>query len=227
MDLTTMDEDGKPWDLSSAATQRKALRRWEIDKPYLLVASPPCTVFSVFQNLTRDKGEAADVQAELAEAIKFVFKHPVGATSWQLALVKLVHVENAQRVNFDFYQLGIAITVRGKELPVKKRTGVVTNSSSLAKALLQHQCSRLHTHANTMSGRIKQCEVYPDAFCELVCKEVLSERTMDSRDVTAEMNFLMSLECAEQEARAPAATSSRLMSFNGPDKEEDRGIWAK
>ena len=29
MDLTTLDEDGLPWDLSVAATQRKALRRWE------------------------------------------------------------------------------------------------------------------------------------------------------------------------------------------------------
>ena len=27
MDLTTLDEDGMPWDLSLAATQRKALRR--------------------------------------------------------------------------------------------------------------------------------------------------------------------------------------------------------
>ena len=55
MDLTTSDENGLPWDLSLVATQRRALRRWEIDMPYLLVASPPCTVFSVLQNLSRDK----------------------------------------------------------------------------------------------------------------------------------------------------------------------------
>ena len=65
-----MDEDGLPWDLSLAATQRKALRRWEIDRPYLLVASPPCTAFSVLQSLTRDKREVAEVQAELDAAIK-------------------------------------------------------------------------------------------------------------------------------------------------------------
>ena len=50
---------------------------------------------------------------------------------------------------------------------------------------------------------------------------------MDSRDITAEMNILMSLECAEQEARAPAANSSQLNFLNGPHKEEDRGIWAE
>ena len=70
MDLTTLDEDGMPWDLSLAATQRKALHRWEIDKPYLLVAPPPCTAFSVFQNLMRDKREASEVQAELDAAIQ-------------------------------------------------------------------------------------------------------------------------------------------------------------
>ena len=70
MDQTTLDEDGMPWDLSLAATQRKALRRWEIDSSYLLVASPPCTAFSVFQNLTRDKRDAAEVQAELDAAIQ-------------------------------------------------------------------------------------------------------------------------------------------------------------
>ena len=143
MDLTTADEDGLPWDLFLAATQRRALRRWEIDMPYLLVASPPCTVFSVFQNLSGVKRDAAEVQAELdaaikhlafavflclkqaAEGRKFVFEHPVGASSWQLALVnKLLHVENAERVNFDFCQIGMEINVQGTMLPVKKRTAL-------------------------------------------------------------------------------------------------------
>ena len=53
MELTTLGEDGLPGDLSVAATQRKALRRWETEKHYLLVASPPCTVFSALQNLER------------------------------------------------------------------------------------------------------------------------------------------------------------------------------
>ena len=33
MDLTTSDENGLPWDLPLADTQRRALRRWEIDMP--------------------------------------------------------------------------------------------------------------------------------------------------------------------------------------------------
>ena len=200
------------------ATQRKALRRWETEKPYLLVASPPYTAFSVLQNLTRDKREAAEVQAELDAAIqhfafaiflclkpaadgsKFDFEHPVGASLWQLALVnKALRVDDAERVNFDFCSVGMTIAVQGAVLPVKKRTSVVINFCRLTRALRQRQCPGLHAHANTMGGRIKQCEVYPDMFCEPVCREVLSERTeadcgVDDRDITAEMNFLMCLE---------------------------------
>ena len=69
MDLTTLDKDGLPWDLSLTATQRKALRRWETEKPYLLAASPPCMAFCALQNLSRDKRKAAEVQAELDAAI--------------------------------------------------------------------------------------------------------------------------------------------------------------
>ena len=65
--------------------------------------------------------------------------------------------------------------MQNAELPVKKRTSVVTNSSRLAKALLQRQCPGAHAHANTMGGRIKQCEAYPNAFFELVEKRYLRE----------------------------------------------------
>ena len=141
----------------------------------------------------------------------------------QLALVnKLLHVDSAERVNFDFCQVSMTIIVQDAALLVKKRTSIVTNFSKLARALRQRQCPGLHAHANTMGGKIKQCEIYPDMFCELVCGEVLTERAeLDNcvvsgpvgqcgpvghsgpvghgkqpsyDDVTAEMNFLMSLE---------------------------------
>ena len=82
---------------------------------------------------------------QAAEGRKFVFEHPVGASSWQLALVnKLLHVENAERINIDFCQLGMEIAVQNAVLPVKKRTSVVTNSRRLAKALPQQHCPGLH-----------------------------------------------------------------------------------
>ena len=140
------------------ATQGRHYADGKRTKPYLLVASPPCTVFSALQNLSRDKREAAEVQAELdagirhlafavflclkqaSEGRKFVFEHPVSASSWQLALVnKLLDVDNAERVNFDICKVGMTIAVQGAVLPVKKRTSVVTNSSRLTRALRQCQ----------------------------------------------------------------------------------------
>ena len=106
---------------------------------------------------------------------------------------KLLHVEDAERVKFDFCEIGMKIILQNSVLLVKKRTSAVTNSKRLAKALLQRQCPGVHIPANTMGGRIKQCEVYPHAFCELVCREVLFERTEDDRDITGEMNFLNEL----------------------------------
>ena len=60
---------------------------------------------------------------------------------------------------------------------MKKRASVVTNSKRLADALRQKQCTADSEHANTMGGKAEQCQVYPDDFCELVCREVKAEKS--------------------------------------------------
>ena len=69
-DLTVNDENGEPWDLSIESVQRKALRKWEKEKPWLLVASPPCTMISLLQNLSLAKRDDAVVRMEVERAIK-------------------------------------------------------------------------------------------------------------------------------------------------------------
>ena len=64
--------------------------------------------------------------------------------------------------------------------PVKTRTSVVTNSVKLAAELKQRQCKGDHVHANTFCGRIKQCEIYPEEFCELICRAVSSEKELNA-----------------------------------------------
>ena len=81
---------------------------------WLLVVSPPCTMFSTLQNLTPEKRDADEVRKQLKEAVKhltfavymclkqvaegrgFVFEHPVAASSWQLALVNQLLFLTAQ-----------------------------------------------------------------------------------------------------------------------------------
>ena len=87
---------------------------------------------------------------------------------------ELLILANAERVNFDFCTLGMKIEEwdgLGFK-PVKNRTSVVTNSVKFATELLQRQCKGDHVHANTLGGRIKQCEIYPEEFCDFLCRAV-------------------------------------------------------
>ena len=154
-------------------------------------------MISLLQNLSLAKRDDAVVRMDVERAIKhlafavflckkqaaegrkFALEHPATASSWQLALMnELLSLANAERVTFDFCTLGMKIE-EGEGLglkPVKKRTSVVTNSVTLATELKRRQCKGDHVHANTFGGRIKQCEIYPEEFCELICRTVSSER---------------------------------------------------
>ena len=126
------------------------MKKWDEEKPWLVMASPPCKMLSTLQNLSIDKRDENEVRKKLEEAVKhlafavflclkqaeegtkFVFEHPVRASSWQLALVnKLLQPMAAERVNFDFCTFGMTMMEAGTTIPVKKRTSVVTNCPSL------------------------------------------------------------------------------------------------
>ena len=51
LDLTAPGPDGERWDFSRAECGRKAIEMMNEQKPYLLIGSPPCTPFSIMQNL--------------------------------------------------------------------------------------------------------------------------------------------------------------------------------
>ena len=48
-DLTTADEDGRPWNLSDPVMQKKAMKKIIEDDPFVLIGSPPCTALSRVQ----------------------------------------------------------------------------------------------------------------------------------------------------------------------------------
>ena len=41
LDLTTCDEQGRPWDLSDPKVQRRAMDKYTEYDPYMLIGSPP------------------------------------------------------------------------------------------------------------------------------------------------------------------------------------------
>ena len=88
----------------------------------------------------------------------------------------MARLDGAHLVNFDFCGLGMkAKSDDGAEKLVKKRTKVMTNSGHIATSLAKAQCSQDHQHVRLEGGKASACEVYPNAFCELVVKGLQRE----------------------------------------------------
>ena len=69
LDLMTNDEEGRPWNLADKECQERALKLQEETKPWMLIASPPCTMFSTLQNISIAKRDANEVEVKLEDAM--------------------------------------------------------------------------------------------------------------------------------------------------------------
>ena len=54
-DLAVKRPDGKPWDFSVKADRDEAVRRVISEEPLFVNCSPPCALFSIFQNGNRHR----------------------------------------------------------------------------------------------------------------------------------------------------------------------------
>ena len=55
MDITTNDEDGRPWDFNDPRQRQRARDRLRADRPLVLVGSPMCTAFCRLQAINYAK----------------------------------------------------------------------------------------------------------------------------------------------------------------------------
>jgi hypothetical protein len=103
------DASGAVWDFTRASDRKRAWDRLRAEEPFLVIGSPPCTMFSRLQlNLNAGKMgkaewerrlRAAEVLLVFAAAVyalqvragrHFLHEHPATATSWtHPAIVKL------------------------------------------------------------------------------------------------------------------------------------------
>ena len=162
--FTTNDENSKPWDFSIPERRRAVLKGQDNTKPKMLLASPPCTMFSALQNINMRKMTAEDVKRRVDDAVThfafavlmcmrqaqsgrlFTIEHPVAASSWTLRIAGLLlRCPNARKVNFDFCMLVMKVKDAEGTAPTRKRTSVITNSTAVAEALENHQCDGAQT----------------------------------------------------------------------------------
>ena len=195
LDLTTLDEEGNPWDFSLPRQRKKALELLKKDKPLFLVACPMCGPFSSINDLNYGKMSEEEIRKKLQDAMMhmrfalslclvqvaegrmFMFEHPAGASSWGTKMMQeMLSKEGVYLAKFDFCQLDMKVLDKsGVKASAKKRTAVMTNSKHLAEMLRQAQCDGSHRHEPLVSGKAKQCEVYPEKFARLICTAIKRE----------------------------------------------------
>ena len=128
LDLTTCDEDGKPWGFNSINMRNKAIRKLINDKPVVLIGFSLCTEYSTMNRINHSKMTAEEVEQRMSYARKhlefciklyevqwrnglyFLHEHPDSASSWQEAILReLVSRHGVQLVVGDQCQFGLEL----------------------------------------------------------------------------------------------------------------------
>ena len=179
-----------PWDLGCRKVQSRVIKMIEQDKPLFIIGSPPCTVFSNLQNLSRDKRDAAIVYEELRVGrahlefcarlyetqVKggrfFVHEHPASAKSWaEPSMVRVAALPGVGAATVDMCMYGLRVKDGDTEGLARKSTRLMSNSHEVIKRM-ESRCVNLdpatssidrHVHIPLVSGRARQCQVYPRA----------------------------------------------------------------
>jgi hypothetical protein len=159
MDLTTVDEQGRPWNFSLEDCRRRATELVEWLDPDLLIGSPPCGPYSQLQALNENKMDPQKRAETLAEAEQhlefcaeqyakrharqklFLHEHPALAKSWKSEAIRRVeNLPGVLRVTGDMCEQGMELEDDHGPGLAKKSTTYLTNSEFIAEELSK-QCS--------------------------------------------------------------------------------------
>ena len=148
LDLTVPGPDGQHWDFSKPADRMKLRRLVKERRPFFIIGSPPCTVYSAMQNYRRSMpgGEERLRKARLLvdrhlefccelyafqirRGFYFVHGHPHSAGSWSIPCIdRISRTPNVMSSVIDQCAYGLKLDDGGGEAPVKKPTRIMTNS---------------------------------------------------------------------------------------------------
>ena len=167
-------------------------------KPGLVIVSPPCTLFSLLQNLNMNRRNPEALRKFLKELMRakvllrfgveiiemvmyyggfFVFENPLTSKVWQEQSVqKLIEKDGTILVAGDQCMYGLR-DVHGQRM--KKPTGWLTNSKSIAERLGQ-RCDGGHEHQQVIGNdaggrRSKQAQVYAPELVNAILRAYREE----------------------------------------------------
>ena len=233
------------WDFSKSADRQRAIRQIREQKPFLVVGSPPCTLFSILQGLNKHKLGAVwaeKFEERKKEAVRHIdfcaaiyrlqsasgrywlHEHPEGASSWNLKVMLSMHkLPGVMKVKADQCAFGLTTKVEGMEKLVKKPIGFLTNSWCIAKEL-ERRCDKSHSHFSLMEGRAKDAAMYPPRLCQAVCKGLQAQKEYD-RAGTVNSKTLGSIEL--RQIIADAGYPKHWIDEHHEDSEEDKILKAE
>lgn len=185
-DLIRDSVTGESWDFRRAEDRRRCWAQLEEQLPWIVIGSPPCTVFSSLNTgLNYPKMDPVEVARRAAEGrallgfclsvyrwqmergAYFLHEHPAEATSWKLSeVVKLSRHEDVRVIGADACMFGMVTTdVEGNVQWAKKPTKWMSNAIRLLEEL-DRRCDGLHQHATLIGGgRARRAAVYPPSAC--------------------------------------------------------------
>lgn len=153
----SLDKD-TGWNANLSSEKRHACALLQKHRPWLLLVSPECRMYSIMQrNCNQKKMDPKVWEEQLAEADdhvdfgmdlciaqgkdqrKFVFEHPSGAASWKKETVQRVleEVPGARIISFAQCRFGLQAP-NGQ--PLQKLTKFLTNSKAVIQTFQGCQC---------------------------------------------------------------------------------------
>jgi hypothetical protein len=180
IDFTAPNPDDYIWDLSKHEFHQRAFAKIRECRPYMIVGSPECTLFSTIQNLNMRMPEGEEkverareegttqlefccniymIQVEAGRY--FIHEYPLTETLW--ATDCMTKLRNCPAVyTAEAHMCAFGMQSKDKHVPgyAKKPTIFLTNSMMSAKAL-GRICPGNHRHVHLMEGRARAAAIYP------------------------------------------------------------------
>jgi len=186
------------WDLTDPLLQRKILCDLEKFRPKVVIASPPCTMFSrltTLWNAKKMRPETFEYRMTEARAMLnfswkigelqarssrgFVFEHPSCASSWK-ELRELLGKKPWKLARFHQCRFGLVSEVRRS--PMRKSTILATNMCTVISKFDKVFCKCGGTGHHRIQGREQGATMstsawaarYPERMCRALCEAVVA-----------------------------------------------------
>ena len=160
LDLTMKDPaTGQRWDLSDKKTQDRVRRLIRDTEPYCIIGSPPCTPFSLLQELGRARRDPQIMKKELEDAkghirfcmeiyrtqLKarrhFIHEHPETPRAWKMPeVIDIMMQPEVDSTVLHMCAFGMKATDGEGTALVKKPTRIMSSSEEVMKRI-SRRCS--------------------------------------------------------------------------------------